>query len=84
MAAKSEISDTEIADYYEANKKLFELPETVHARHILLKVANTDSPEKVEATKKRAMGILEEAKKPGQILRISPKIQRRTKPKTKR
>ena len=65
MAAKSEISEDEIADFYEANKKLYNLPEMVHARHILLKVANTEPEQKVEEVRKKAMSILEEAKKPG-------------------
>lgn len=65
MAAKTEITEDEIAEFYEANKKLYNLPEMVHARHILLKVANTDSAEKVEEVKKKALSILEEAKKPG-------------------
>jgi len=65
MATKIEISEPEIADFYEANKKLYNLPEMVHARHILLKVSKEDSPEKIEEIKKKAIEIVAEAKKPG-------------------
>ena len=63
--SKIEVTEDEISGYYEANKQLYNLPEMVHARHILLKVANTESPEKIEEVKKKALNILEEAKKPG-------------------
>ena len=35
-------ADKEIKDYYDSNKKQFEVPETVHARHILVKTEEKD------------------------------------------
>ncbi len=69
LVAKSKIPEEEIVAFYEANKRLFAMPEMVHARHILLKVANTDPPEKAQSVEKKALSILEEAKKPEQIFK---------------
>lgn len=66
LGEKTQIDDEEINDYYENNKKLFSMPEMVHARHILLKLDNNDPPEKAEAVLKRAQAILAEANRPGQ------------------
>jgi parvulin-like peptidyl-prolyl isomerase len=64
MGSAIDISDEEIKAYYEANKQRFAVPDMVHARHLLLKVAKTDSAEKAEEVRKKALSILEEAKKP--------------------
>jgi len=65
LVSKSKIPEEDITAYYESNKKLFAMPEMIHARHILLKVAATDPPEKDQSVQKKAQSILEEAKKPG-------------------
>ncbi len=44
-------TDKEIEDYYTANKKVFAVPESVHARHILVKVEPADD-QKTRAAKK--------------------------------
>ena len=44
-------SDAEIQKYYTDNKKKYDVPETVHARHILIKVDETDD-EKTKGAKK--------------------------------
>jgi peptidyl-prolyl cis-trans isomerase C len=50
----------EIKQYYETNKKKFETPESVRARHILLKTSETDNAT-VKASKKAALeGIRKE------------------------
>ena len=45
-------TDAEIQKYYDDNKKKFDTPETVHARHILIKVDEKDD-DKVKAEKKK-------------------------------
>ena len=44
-------SDKEIEDHYAGNKKMFEVPETVHARHVLIKSDEKDD-QKTKDTKK--------------------------------
>jgi peptidyl-prolyl cis-trans isomerase C len=53
-------TDDEIKKYYDGNKKRFDKPETVHARHILLKIdekdddaAKTEKKKKIEALRKQ-------------------------------
>jgi len=45
-------TDAEIQKYYDDNKKKFDTPETVHARHILIKIDEKDD-DKVKAEKKK-------------------------------
>jgi len=47
-------SDKEIEDYYTANKKMFEVPETVHARHVLIKSDEKDDQKTKDAKKAKA------------------------------
>ena len=44
-------SDAEIQKYYTDNKKKYDMPETVHARHILIKVDEKDDEKTKEAKK---------------------------------
>ena len=60
---KVKISNQELQDYYEANTDEFIEPETVEARHILLKAGRDATPEMLEAQKNKALEILEMAKK---------------------
>lgn len=57
------ITDEEIEDYFFENQEEFKKPKTVEARHILLKVDQGADSETVEKTKKRALEILDMAKK---------------------
>ena len=57
-----EISDDEIAGYYDENPAEFQNPKTVEARHILIKVDPEASPEDVAAAKARIETILQKAK----------------------
>lgn len=47
------VSDEQVAAYYEGNKEMFEQPESVHARHILIKLEkDADESEKTAAKAK--------------------------------
>lgn len=61
---KIDVSNEEIKSHYESNAKLYSLPEMIHARHILLKVAPNDPKEKIDLVIKKAQVILDEAKDP--------------------
>lgn len=45
MAAKVEVTDTEIQEYYKSNPDLFKAEEEVKARHILWKLPSKDAPD---------------------------------------
>lgn len=53
------VTDEELQSFYDKNPKMFESPEEVHARHILIKVAEDATPEQDAQAKQRA----EEARK---------------------
>ena len=50
-------TDAEIKNYYDGNKKRFDKPETVHARHILIKLDEKDD-DKAKAEKKKKIEAL--------------------------
>lgn len=54
MPDKKTPTDKEIEDYYISNKKNFEVPESVHARHILVKVEKDDDQKTRDAKKSKA------------------------------
>ena len=49
--------------YYDLRKDTFKIPKQVRARDILIKVEPQDTPDKIEAKRKKAEEILEKAKK---------------------
>jgi peptidyl-prolyl cis-trans isomerase C len=51
------VSETEVAKYYNAHKRNWKQPETVRARHILLRVKADDPAEAVKAVETRAKEI---------------------------
>lgn len=53
-------TDEQVKAYYEENKEYFEVPETVRARHILIKVEETDSDETKADKKAKAEAIRKE------------------------
>ena len=61
-AQKADISDEDIHAYYEMNLKAFEIPKTVDARHILLRVDTSADSETIEKTKQKMLYILKMAK----------------------
>ena len=56
------ISDEELREYYNENQEAFKTPNTVEARHILLRVDENATPEAVKKTQERALSILKLAK----------------------
>lgn len=56
--SKVTLSDEEVREYYDENLETFNIPKTVEARHILLKVNQDADPETVKKTKDRANQIL--------------------------
>jgi parvulin-like peptidyl-prolyl isomerase len=58
----SKVSDNELKEYYEKNKKDFLRPEAAHIRHILIKVEPTSTDEEKAKKKKEAGDILKRAR----------------------
>lgn len=65
LDAKLEVTEEEIKNHYESNKNFYVIPPMVHVRHILFKVAKTDSPEKIAVVLKKVQNVLAEAHQPG-------------------
>lgn len=59
---KSKVSDEYLKAYYEKNKKDFLRPESVHIRHILIKVEPAATDEEKKEKKKQAADILRRAR----------------------
>lgn len=57
------VSDEDIQKAYESGIKMYTEPEQVHARHILVKVAENAPADQVEAAKKKAAEALKRLKK---------------------
>lgn len=57
------VSEEEIQKAYESGIKMYTEPEQVHARHILIRVAENAPTEEVEKAKKKAMEALKRIKK---------------------
>jgi peptidyl-prolyl cis-trans isomerase C len=60
---KVKVSDKEAENYYEKNKKVFEKPEQVRARHILIVVKQGTGDNGKKAAKKKAEEILDRVRK---------------------
>jgi peptidyl-prolyl cis-trans isomerase D len=56
------LTDSEIKDYFEANPGEFDMPKTVEASHILIKIPQDAKPEIVEKAMEKALSILKKAK----------------------
>jgi len=61
--SKIQVSPDEVKRYYESRKDTFKIPKQVRARDILIKAPPQDTPEQLEAKKKKAEEIFEKAKK---------------------
>ncbi len=57
------ITETHVKDYYEQHQKEFQIPETVEAGHILIKIDENAEENVVKETEKRALDIYDMAKK---------------------
>ncbi len=60
---KIQVSADDAKRYYDLQKDAFKIPKQVRARDILIKIEPQDTPDKIEAKKKKAEEILEKAKK---------------------
>ena len=60
---KTQVSSEEIKRYYDLRKDTFKIPKQVRARSILIKAGPQETPDQLEAKKKKAEEILEKAKK---------------------
>jgi peptidyl-prolyl cis-trans isomerase D len=60
--SKVTLTDSEIKDYFEANPGEFDMPKTVEASHILIKIPQDAKPELVEKAMEKALSILKKAK----------------------
>jgi peptidyl-prolyl cis-trans isomerase D len=60
---KVQVSLDEAKRFYDSRKDTFKIPKQVRIRDILVKVEPQDTPDKIEAKKKKAEEILEKAKK---------------------
>lgn len=60
LASFRQAHEKEIKDYYEANRFVYQQPERIHARQILVKVAPNATPEQKAAAKARAESLLKE------------------------
>jgi peptidyl-prolyl cis-trans isomerase D len=61
--SKVQVSPDEAKRYYGSRKETFKIPKQVRVRDILLKAGPQDTPDQLEAKKKKAEEILEKAKK---------------------
>ena len=61
--SKVQISMDEARRYYDSRKDTFKTPKQVRVRDILIKAGPQDTPDRLEAKKKKAEEILEKAKK---------------------
>ncbi len=63
VGRKIEIDQSKIEQYYQDNLKEFQVPEQRHARHILLKVSDSDTAEQRQKQAKKAEEIKKEAER---------------------
>ncbi len=61
--SKIQVSPDEIKRHYDLRKDTFKIPKQVKAKDILIKTGPQDTPDQLEAKKKKAEEILEKAKK---------------------
>ncbi len=57
------VSPDEVKRYYDQRKNTFKIPKQIRVRNILVKTGTQESPDQLEAKKKKAEEILEKAKK---------------------
>jgi len=56
------IAESDLQEYYDSNPEEFEMPKTVEARHILIKVDQTAGAQLIEAARLRALNALKMAR----------------------
>ena len=67
------ISDVMIKDYYQEHLQEFEIPQKVEARHILIKVEENATQEKVDSAQKQAQDIYDMAVDEGDFQELAKK-----------
>src|ERR1700733_14994386 len=72
VADTIQISDTQVQDYYNAHKEEYRTPERVHARHILLSIANKPK-DQVPAIQAQAEALLKQIKAGGDFAELAKK-----------
>ncbi|MBX5480621.1 MAG: peptidylprolyl isomerase [Myxococcaceae bacterium] len=65
VRSKVKVSEKDLRAEYDKLARLEQADAEVHARHILIKVPSDAKPEEVEAARKKAQAIAEEARQPG-------------------
>lgn len=61
--SKIQVSPDEVKRYYDQRKNTFKIPQQIKVRNILIKAGAQESPDQLEAKKKKAEEILEKARK---------------------
>jgi len=61
--SKIQVSPDEVKRYYDQRKNTFKIPQQIRVRNILVKAGAQESPDQLEAKKKKAEEILEKARK---------------------
>lgn len=62
LADRVTVSDAEVEEYYKANLSQFEAPEQRRARHVLVSVAGDAAPDVVEAARRKAADVAQQAR----------------------
>ena len=62
FTGKVALTEAEVRDYYEANAQRFEVPKTVEASHILIRLPADAAPAAVEAAERRIRELLQQAR----------------------
>ncbi len=65
------VSDTQISENYQKNLEKFKVKEQLHARHILIMVAEDGTPEEVEKAKAEIEAVLVEVKAGGDFAELA-------------
>ena len=74
VAQKVTVSESDEKSYYDGHKDEFMVPETVKARHILVKVAPGASDEDKKKAKEKAQSILEKIKAGGDFAKLASEL----------
>lgn len=72
MPNAPKVTDADLQSYYKAHQEEFRVPESVTARHILIK-ANAQDPKSVDAAKAKAEDVLKQVKAGGNFAALAKK-----------
>jgi peptidyl-prolyl cis-trans isomerase D len=74
LLAKAEVTDAQVAEFYEKNIERFKVKEQVKARHILIKVAPEASAEEIEKARSEILDILKQVKSGSDFAELAKKF----------